>query len=95
MLLRTSSRSSGVGRGVVAINRGAVVPSRSTVMVNVLELMAWDASRQIHALEAELEVPLLDRIGRRVRLTSQGEDLLRRSRAQPRSRVSVARLSRS
>jgi len=38
------------------------------------------ASRQVHALEAELEVPLFDRIGRRVRLTSQGEDLLRRSR---------------
>src|SRR5437870_11537321 len=37
-------------------------------------------SRQIHALEAELGVPLFDRIGRRVRLTSEGEDLLRRSR---------------
>src|ERR1700744_103485 len=37
-------------------------------------------SRQIHALEAELGVPLFDRIGRRVQLTSQGEDLLRRSR---------------
>ena len=38
------------------------------------------ATRQIHALEAELGVPLFDRIGRRVRLTSEGEDLLRRSR---------------
>jgi DNA-binding transcriptional LysR family regulator len=37
-------------------------------------------SRQIHALEDELGVLLFDRIGRRVRLTSEGEDLLRRSR---------------
>ena len=37
-------------------------------------------SRQIQALEAELGVLLFDRIGRRVQLTSQGEDLLRRSR---------------
>ena len=37
-------------------------------------------SRQIHALEAELGVPLFDRIGRRVQLTSEGEDLLLRSR---------------
>jgi DNA-binding transcriptional LysR family regulator len=37
-------------------------------------------SRQIHALEVELGVPLFDRIGRRAQLTSQGEDLLRRSR---------------
>jgi LysR family cyn operon transcriptional activator len=37
-------------------------------------------SRQIHALEEELGVPLFDRIGRRIQLTSEGEDLLRRSR---------------
>jgi DNA-binding transcriptional LysR family regulator len=37
-------------------------------------------SRQIHTLEADLGVPLFDRIGRRVQLTSQGEDLLRRGR---------------
>jgi DNA-binding transcriptional LysR family regulator len=37
-------------------------------------------SRQIHALETDLGVALFDRIGRRVQLTSQGEDLLRRSR---------------
>jgi DNA-binding transcriptional LysR family regulator len=37
-------------------------------------------SRQIHALEADLGVPLFDRVGRRAQLTSQGEDLLQRSR---------------
>jgi DNA-binding transcriptional LysR family regulator len=37
-------------------------------------------SRQISALEGELGIPLFDRIGRRVRLTSEGEDLLRRCR---------------
>ena len=37
-------------------------------------------SRQIRALEAELEVQLFDRIGRRVQLTAEGEDLLRRAR---------------
>jgi len=38
------------------------------------------ASRQVLALEAELGVRLFDRIGRRLRLTSEGEDLLRQSR---------------
>lgn len=38
------------------------------------------ASRQILSLEAELGVRLFDRIGRRLRLTSEGEDLLRQSR---------------
>lgn len=37
-------------------------------------------SRQIRALEAELDVRLFDRVGRRVHLTSEGEDLLRRAR---------------
>jgi LysR family transcriptional regulator, cyn operon transcriptional activator len=37
-------------------------------------------SRQIQALETELGVPLFDRVGRRIRLTSEGEDLLERSR---------------
>jgi DNA-binding transcriptional LysR family regulator len=37
-------------------------------------------SRQIRALEADLGVPLFDRVGRRVQLTSQGEDLLQRGR---------------
>src|SRR2546421_7930763 len=37
-------------------------------------------SRQIRALEIALDVRLFDRIGRRVQLTSEGEDLLRRAR---------------
>jgi LysR family transcriptional regulator, cyn operon transcriptional activator len=37
-------------------------------------------SRQIGALELELGISLFDRVGRGVRLTSQGEDLLRHSR---------------
>jgi LysR family cyn operon transcriptional activator len=37
-------------------------------------------SRQIDALESELGVLLFDRVGRRVQLTSEGEDLLARSR---------------
>jgi LysR family cyn operon transcriptional activator len=45
-----------------------------------LNLTQSAASRQISALEIELGVPLFDRIGRRVQLTSEGEDLLRRSR---------------
>jgi LysR family cyn operon transcriptional activator len=45
-----------------------------------LNLTQSAASRQIQALEDELGVPLFDRIGRRVQLTSEGEDLLRRSR---------------
>src|SRR5262249_33670065 len=38
------------------------------------------ASRQVEALETEFGVPLFDRIGRRVRLTSEGGDLLLRGR---------------
>jgi LysR family cyn operon transcriptional activator len=38
------------------------------------------ASRQILALEDEFGIPLFDRIGRRIKLTSEGEDLLRRAR---------------
>ena len=36
--------------------------------------------RQVRDLERELGVPLFDRIGRRVQLTAEGEDLLRRCR---------------
>ena len=45
-----------------------------------LNLSQPAASRQILALEAELGVRLFDRIGRRLRLTSVGEDLVRQSR---------------
>jgi LysR family cyn operon transcriptional activator len=45
-----------------------------------LNLSQPAASRQIHLLEAELGVLLFDRIGRRVQLTSEGQDLLRRCR---------------
>jgi DNA-binding transcriptional LysR family regulator len=45
-----------------------------------LHLSQPAASRQIQALEAEFGVPLFDRIGRRIQLTSEGEDLLRRCR---------------
>src|SRR5262245_50016903 len=38
------------------------------------------ASRQMQALEAELGVRLFDRVGRRVQLTSEAEDLLHRAR---------------
>src|ERR1700733_4266436 len=48
--------------------------------VDRLNLSQPAASRQIHALEAELGVLLFDRIGRRVQLTSEGQDLLRRCR---------------
>lgn len=45
-----------------------------------LHLSQPAVSRQLQALESDLGVPLFDRIGRRVQLTSEGEDLLRRSR---------------
>ena len=37
-------------------------------------------SRQIHDLEAELGIRLFDRVGRRIELTAEGEDLVRHSR---------------
>jgi LysR family cyn operon transcriptional activator len=46
----------------------------------LLNLSQPALSRQIHGLEAELGVPLFDRVARRALLTSEGEDLLRRSR---------------
>jgi DNA-binding transcriptional LysR family regulator len=45
-----------------------------------LHLSSPAASRQILALENELRVQLFDRIGRRLQLTPEGEDLLTRSR---------------
>jgi len=45
-----------------------------------LNLTQSAVSRQIGDLESELGVPLFDRVGRRVRLTSEGEDLLRQTR---------------
>src|SRR5262245_12416962 len=47
---------------------------------NRLHLSVPAASRQLLALEGELNVKLFDRIGRRLRLTPQGKDLLDRSR---------------
>ena len=60
---------------VAIVDNGGV--ARAAARLNLTQSAA---SRQIHALEAELGVPLFDRIGRRVQLTSEGEDLLRRSR---------------
>ena len=48
--------------------------------VGRLHLSQPAASRQIQALEAELGVPLFDRVGRRLRLTAEGEDIVRRGR---------------
>jgi len=48
--------------------------------VTRLHLSQPAASRQIAALEAALGVPLFDRIGRRLKLTAEGEGLLRLSR---------------
>lgn len=45
-----------------------------------LRLTQSAASRQIASLETELDVALFDRIGRRVLLTSEGDDLLKRAR---------------
>jgi LysR family transcriptional regulator, cyn operon transcriptional activator len=45
-----------------------------------LHLSSPAASRQILALESEFRIKLFDRIGRRLRLTPEGEDLLVRSR---------------
>jgi LysR family cyn operon transcriptional activator len=48
--------------------------------VGRLHLSQPAASRQIQALESELGVPLFDRLGRRLRLTSEGEEIVRRAR---------------
>src|SRR5215213_794398 len=51
--------------------------ARAAARLNVTQSAA---SRQIQALEDELGLPLFARIGRTVRLTREGEDLLARSR---------------
>src|SRR5262245_8336625 len=51
--------------------------ARAAVRLNLTQSAA---SRQIGALESELGVALFDRIGRRIQLTSEGDDLLRRAR---------------
>jgi hypothetical protein len=45
-----------------------------------LHLSQPAASRQIQALEIELGVPLFDRVGRRLRPTTQGEEIVRHAR---------------
>jgi DNA-binding transcriptional LysR family regulator len=52
-------------------------------------------SRQIRALEAKLGVPLFDRLGRRVQLTAEGEDLLPRVRRLLTDAESVGERARS
>jgi LysR family cyn operon transcriptional activator len=60
---------------VAVVDAGGV--ARAAVRLNMTQPTA---SRQIDALENELGVRLFDRIGRRVQLTSEGEDLLVRGR---------------
>jgi DNA-binding transcriptional LysR family regulator len=59
---------------VVVADTGGV--ARAALRLNLSQPAA---SRQIQVLEADLGVRLFDRVGRRVRLTAAGEDLLRRS----------------
>src|SRR5262245_36002288 len=60
---------------VAIVDAGGV--ARAALQLNMTQPTA---SRQVEALEAELGVALFDRIGRRVQLTSEGEDLLLRRR---------------
>ena len=60
-----------------------------------LHLSQSAASRQVQALEADLRVMLFDRIGRHVHLTSEGEDLLRRSRLLLAEAASLAERARA
>ncbi len=65
--------------------------SKAALEVNICQPAL---SRQIRDLETELGVRLFDRVGRRIQLTAEGEDLLRRSRevlAQAESLVERAR----
>ena len=60
---------------IAIVDNGGV--ARAAALLNITQSAA---SRHILALEAELGVLLFDRIGRRVQLTSAGEDLLGRTR---------------
>jgi LysR family cyn operon transcriptional activator len=60
---------------VAIVDAGGV--ARAAARLNMTQPTA---SRQIDALESELGVPLFDRVGRGVQLTSEGEDLLVRGR---------------
>jgi LysR family cyn operon transcriptional activator len=60
---------------VATVDSGGV--ARAAARLNMTQPTA---SRQIEALESELGVRLFDRVGRRVQLTSEGEDLLLRVR---------------
>jgi DNA-binding transcriptional LysR family regulator len=51
--------------------------SRAAARLHITQPALW---RQVHDLETELGVSLFERVGRRVRLTSDGEQLLGRSR---------------
>jgi DNA-binding transcriptional LysR family regulator len=51
--------------------------SRAATRLHITQPALW---RQVHALETELGVRLFERAGRSVRLTGEGEGLLRRSR---------------
>jgi DNA-binding transcriptional LysR family regulator len=51
--------------------------SRAATRLRITQPALW---RQVHDLEMELGVRLFERAGRRIRLTSAGEGLLRRSR---------------
>ena len=63
-------------RYFVSVAEAASV-SKAALRVNISQPAL---SRQIRDLETELGVRLFDRIGRRIQLTAEGEDLLRRSR---------------
>jgi LysR family transcriptional regulator, cyn operon transcriptional activator len=60
---------------VAAVDNGGIAHAAAR-----LNLTQSAASRQIMSLEAELGIRLFDRVGRRIRLTAEGEDLLRRCR---------------
>jgi LysR family transcriptional regulator, cyn operon transcriptional activator len=77
-------------RYFVSVAEAASV-SKAALRVNICQPAL---SRQIRDLETELGVRLFDRVGRRIQLTAEGEDLLRESRhvlAQAESLVERAR----